>query len=559
MDGWLSALGAYSVQVLLVVAAATAAQALCGLSHPALRLAWWRGVALLCLALPLLAPGPSSMNPATVVFTPSGSDTFAAVPLAAAMRWPSLLIVILVVGVAIRLGWLLLGAARLRRLRRGSVPVDLGPEIAELCLDLAPEAEVRASPAVRQPVTFGFRRPVILVPERLLSMPVDQRRAVACHELLHVRRRDWVWILVEEHARAVFWFHPGVWWLLEQIQISREQLIDRLVVDRLASKRAYMSALLSFVDGGAALSSTAFIRRHQLRARLRLLSQESPMSRTHLAWTAAALMLVTVAAAGAARAIPLELPVLTAQSAPRLEIRLAETDPASGLFRTAVAGSDREIYVHASALATSADVTSAGVIEWNGTATPVTPRGSAGRAISGFAVAVRFTDAAAARLAAAAGVHLGRPIAILVDGRVISAPVLRSAIGDAGVISGLSEVESRALAEALDPASSQRAPIADAGDAGIIPPRPIHQVRPFYTPEAMLAGLAGSVVMSAVVDADGSVGDVVVTRSLDRKYGLDEQAVKAAKGWTFAPGTRGGVPVAVRVMLETEFTMRSSR
>jgi TonB family protein len=400
---------------------------------------------------------------------------------------------------------------------------------------------------------------VILVPERLLSMPADERRAVACHELLHVRRRDWVWILVEEHARAVFWFHPGVWWLLEQIQISREQLIDRLVVDRLSSKRAYMSALLSFADGGAVSSSTAFLRRHQLRARLRLLSQESPMSRTPLAWTAAALMLVTVAAAGAARAIPLDLPVLTAQSAPRLEIRLAETDPASGLSQAAVAGSDREIYVHASALATSADVTSAGVIEWNGTATPVTPRGSAGRAISAFAVAVRFTDTAAARLAAATGVHLGRPIAILVDGRVISAPVLRSAIGDAGVISGLSEVEARALAEALDPASSPQAPIADAGDAGIIPPRPIHEARPFYTPEAMLAGLAGSVVMSAVVDADGSVGDVVVTRSLDQKYGLDEQAVKAAKGWTFAPGTRGGVPVAVRVTLETEFTVRSSR
>jgi protein TonB len=75
----------------------------------------------------------------------------------------------------------------------------------------------------------------------------------------------------------------------------------------------------------------------------------------------------------------------------------------------------------------------------------------------------------------------------------------------------------------------------------------------------MKAGLAGSVVMSAVVDADGSVGDVVVTRSLDQKYGLDEQAVKAAKAWTFAPGTRGGVPVAVRVTIETEFTMRSSR
>jgi protein TonB len=270
-------------------------------------------------------------------------------------------------------------------------------------------------------------------------------------------------------------------------------------------------------------------------------------------------MLVTVAAAGAARAIPLELPALmAAQSHAQLEIRLAEATRTPGLSPAVVAGSGRRVvYLHPSALATNADVESAGVIEWNGTATP---DGSAGRAISGFGVAVRFTDAAAARLAAATGAHLGRPIAILVDGRLISAPVLRSAIGNTAVISGsFSEEEARALTEGLDPASAQRTPIADVGDAGLVRPRLIHVVGPTYTSEAMRAGIAGVVVMKAVVNADGSVGDVVVTRSLDQQYGLDEQAVKAAKGWTFAPGTRGGVPVAVRVTLETEFTVRSSR
>lgn len=558
MDGWLSALGAYSVQVLMVVGAATAGQGLCGLSSPRWRLAWWRGVALVCLALPLLAPGASGIQPATVVFTPSAGDGFAAAPVAATMTWQSILVVALVAGVAVRLGWLLLGAARLRRLRRGSVPVDVGLEIQNLRTDLAPGAEFRVSTAVRQPVTFGLRRPVILVPERLLSMPADHRSAVACHELLHVRRHDWVWILVEEHARAVFWFHPGVWWLLEQIQISREQLIDRLVVERLHTKRAYMSALLSFVDGGTVSSSTAFLRRRQLRARLRLLSQESPMSRTHLARTAAALMLVTVAAAGVARVIPLELPVLmAAQSNAQLEIRLAEENPAPGLSMAVVTGSDRQIYLHPSALATHADIASAGVIAWNGA---VTPRGGDGRGSPGFGVAVRFTDPAAARLATATGAHLGRPIAILVDGRVISAPVLRSAIGNAGVINGaFSEEDARVLADRLDPAGSQGAPIADAGEAGIVLPRVIHRARPFYTPEAMQAGIEGTVVMSAVVNTDGSVGDVVVTRSLDQEYGLDEQAIKVAKAWTFAPGTRAGVPIPVRVTLEMEFTMRSSR
>ena len=39
-----------------------------------------------------------------------------------------------------------------------------------------------------------------------------------------------MWIVLEEHARALFWFHPAVWWLIDQLQLTREQVIDQLVV-----------------------------------------------------------------------------------------------------------------------------------------------------------------------------------------------------------------------------------------------------------------------------------------------------------------------------------------
>ena len=44
--------------------------------------------------------------------------------------------------------------------------------------------------------------------------------------------------------------------------------------------------------------------------------------------------------------------------------------------------------------------------------------------------------------------------------------------------------------------------------------------------------------------------------SLDPTYGLDEQAVAAAKRWEFKPGTKDGKPVAVRVTLEMSFTLK---
>lgn len=87
-------------------------------------------------------------------------------------------------------------------------------------------------------------------------------------------------------------------------------------------------------------------------------------------------------------------------------------------------------------------------------------------------------------------------------------------------------------------------------------PQVLRQVKPDYTPEAKKQGIQGLVEMSVVVKDDGSVGDVTVTKSLDQKYGLDDQAVIAMKKWQFKPGTRDGKPVAVRVNVEMTFTLK---
>ena len=71
-----------------------------------------------------------------------------------------------------------------------------------------------------------------------------------------------------------------------------------------------------------------------------------------------------------------------------------------------------------------------------------------------------------------------------------------------------------------------------------------------------VAVLSGTVLLGAVVLADGTVGNVTVTRSLDTTFGLDQEAVKAAKQWKFKPGTKDGKPVAVRVQIELTFTLK---
>jgi protein TonB len=91
---------------------------------------------------------------------------------------------------------------------------------------------------------------------------------------------------------------------------------------------------------------------------------------------------------------------------------------------------------------------------------------------------------------------------------------------------------------------------------GVTLPRVTRDVKPVYTNEAKGQRIEGTVLLDAVVLADGSVGDVKVTRSLDSVYGLDANAVKAMKLWQFAAGTKDGKPVAVRVAIEMTFTLK---
>jgi periplasmic protein TonB len=92
--------------------------------------------------------------------------------------------------------------------------------------------------------------------------------------------------------------------------------------------------------------------------------------------------------------------------------------------------------------------------------------------------------------------------------------------------------------------------------SGVTLPRVIREVKPQYTSDAMRAKVQGTVLLQCVVRRDGTVSDVQVVRSLDRMFGLDDEAIKAAKQWRFSPGTRLGEPVAVLVTIELTFTLR---
>jgi protein TonB len=314
-------------------------------------------------------------------------------------------------------------------------------------------------------------------------------------------------------------------------------------VQRTGSKQAYMGALMAFADRArAGALATAFIRRRHLASRFRQLSRETNMPFTRLTLTTTVLAtLVCGAAVTAARELPLDLGSLglQARSGARLEIRLAEASPAAGLTEASVPGSDKPIYLHPTALATDADVTAARVIDLRG-------------AQVGVGVSVSFSAPASARMMSGTAAHIGRPMAIVLEGRVVSAPTVRGPISESAVISGVTPDQARVLASRLSPEPQGGTRLGK----DVTLPSPIHEEKPQYTPAAMQASIEGSVLLEVVVQKDGRSGAVTVVDSLDSTYGLDREAVKALGLWRWTPGTVDGQPTDVAVTVEMRFTLK---
>ena len=109
-------------------------------------------------------------------------------------------------GAFVRIAWLVASAVSLRRLR-GASAVSL-PLFDCLRETLAVDARL-VSAATRQPFTFGLRSPIVVVPDDFLDRPADVQRGVLVHELVHVRRGDWLTACARAGGHGVLLVPPG--------------------------------------------------------------------------------------------------------------------------------------------------------------------------------------------------------------------------------------------------------------------------------------------------------------------------------------------------------------
>jgi TonB family protein len=288
-----SNLVAYSLQIGLLVGVAALAPAVLRLRSPRARLVYWHLLLVACLLLPAIRPWRREVLVENVTVTSrvialAPSDS----PASRSYSTAEIALAIVLAGIAARLAWLATGFWKLGRYRRRSQPFRVS-------LPLIARADLRLAAGVASPVTFGVRDPVILLPTRFPDLDPRAQDAILCHELLHVERRDWLFTVAEEVMRAAFWFHPAIWWLLGEIQLAREQAVDREVIERTQSRDEYLDALLAIAGARPQLDlapAPLFLRKRHLKQRVVSILKEARMSKRSLFSALAASVCVLIAA-----------------------------------------------------------------------------------------------------------------------------------------------------------------------------------------------------------------------------------------------------------------------
>ena len=280
------------LQVLVIGFLGAALPLVFRIRHPQSQLVYYQLLLAACFALPATQPWRHPVITAEVgqdvVDAPAialaKTTTVAAVP-PAPISWHQMVVLILLAGVAIRLCWTLAGLWELRRYRKSATPLYAIPEPVRAARSIVKADADFFTTAGAGPLTFGFFRQLILLPKSFHDLNEQAQLGIACHELLHVRRNDWVVTLLEEFAASLFWFHPGIWWVLGQARLAREQLVDAEVVRLTSAREPYINALLEIAGARPTLDlapAPLFLRKRHLFQRMHFLLSEVSMSRFRL-------------------------------------------------------------------------------------------------------------------------------------------------------------------------------------------------------------------------------------------------------------------------------------
>jgi beta-lactamase regulating signal transducer with metallopeptidase domain len=94
------------------------------------------------------------------------------------------------------------------------------------------------------PLTWGFFKPVVMMPEASRKWSENQQSAALFHELSHIKRGDYLVMILARISRAIYWFNPLSWIVLGMIKREQEKACDELVLKAGIKPSTYAENLL---------------------------------------------------------------------------------------------------------------------------------------------------------------------------------------------------------------------------------------------------------------------------------------------------------------------------
>ena len=470
---------------------------------------------------------PGSVNfkklPSTVI------DAAAASPFSGQLL--SLMLLLWALGALFVVVKLLAGLARLALVSARSAPVVeegwaqmVASQRKQLGIVRPVQILLSADPA-SMPLTWGFVRPRILLPAGATQWSPERRRTVLSHELAHIARHDWLAQIFAELTRAMYWFHPLMWFAAAKLRSESERACDDSVLNSGVDPSHYANQLLELArtlknahrgwSTALAIARPTNLERRFIAMLNPKLNREGISRKTRLLARIAALCLL----------LPLAALRLPGQN---LSGKFTGTvfDPSDGAVPNAT-------IVMTNHKANTVDMTTSDA-EGNFVFKAL-PAGE-------YEMKVLKPGFATYRA----------PQVALEPGRDLSI----TAKLDIGGINETVDVRAEGSAKAAEAAEGEakskaiRVRIGGSVEAAKV----ISRVQPVYPQSAKAAGAQGSVLLHAVVGKDGTPLSLQVLNS-QINPDLARAAVEAVSQWRYQPTLLNGDPVEVDTTITVNFTL----
>jgi TonB family protein len=525
-------LTATSLKATIVLAVAFLVVLLLRRSAASARYFVWNSALAIILAIPVLSlslrPWNVQFRAATVmpaagdIVTETGTASVSTAAPQPFLGWLIPLWLCGAVAVMLRIG---AGHLSIRRmLRRAGGGLDdmrcaalLGEAITQL--GLRRRVQVRYSREIDVPLSYGFLRPMVLLPAESTDWSVERQRIVLLHEIVHIKRVDAVFCLIAQVTCAAYWFHPLAWLALVRFRREQEQSCDDAVVIAGTKQSTYAEHL---VDLARSLSAS----RPVFPAALSMAETWNLEERVH------ALLDPRRKRRALNRRVCLAaISAILACVIPLAAVRAQNSKPVSS-----VSGTVYDI--------SGAAVPNAIVLFKNtdGSNQEVVRTGPAGE--------YRLVTLAAGKYnleVKAPGFAIYQKSEVVLNAGVPEQVDVKLQLG---AISDTIEV----VGKGPRPAPLTSGPPRRIRVGGNVQAtRLLRMVKPVYAPELQAAGIEGTVLMRAVISVQGGLLGLSVINTVDPD--LAKAAMDAVRQWQYAPTLLNGLPVEVATTISVNFRL----